>query len=273
MFRRVRPEFDGLYRAMNASSALVSASLPSALANVANIDHAILDSSSGSVRRVWAPFGRCTGGCLLHHLVNLLERETLCLWDEEVGPHEGGCAETAPDEEDGRLQVSLVLVDHVRGDNGNDGVPQPVGGSGQTNTTGSDGKWEDFTDENPCTWTPCRGKEEDEDGNESDLSIDSRDVVCNRFTSSVEVSMVEANRDANDGHQELTDQHAESAVDENSATSELLNSVEGDGCRANVDQVEDEGDQEGVVDSTRGLQEWGRVVEDEVHTSPLLHHL
>ena len=82
----------------------------------------------------------------------------------------------------------------------------------------------------PCTWTPCRGKEEDEDGNESDLSIDSRDVVCNRFTGSVEVSMVEANCDTNDGHQELTDQHAESAVDENGATSEFLNSVERDGC-------------------------------------------
>ena len=47
------------------------------------------------------PFGGGTGGSLLHHLVHLLQRKPLGLWDEEVGVNEGRCAQATPDEEDG----------------------------------------------------------------------------------------------------------------------------------------------------------------------------
>ena len=85
--------------------------------------------------------------------------------------------------------------------------------------------------------------------------------------------MVEANRDTDDGDKELADQHAERTPDEQWSTAELLDGVEGDGGGAHVDECEDEGDQEGVADGTSRLEEGSRVVENEVDTSPLLHHL
>jgi len=57
------------------------------------------------------PLGTRTGGGLLHHLVDLLERKTLGLGDEEVSVDKGGRAESAPHEEDGGLEVALVGVD------------------------------------------------------------------------------------------------------------------------------------------------------------------
>jgi len=76
-----------------------------------------------------------------------------------------------------------------------------------------------------------------------------------------------------DGGDELADQHAESTPDEEGTTTELLNGVEGDGGRADVDEGGDEGNQEGVRDRSEVLEEGGTEVEDEVDTSPLLHHL
>ena len=84
---------------------------------------------------------------------------------------------------------------------------------------------------------------------------------------------VEADSNADDGDEELANHHGTSAIDEERATTELLHGVEGDGSRADIDECKDQGDQECVADGARGLQEGSRVVEDEVDTSPLLHHL
>lgn len=70
--------------------------------------------------------------------------------------------------------------------------------------------WKRLTDHDPGTWTPCGGKEEDVNGDEGDLGIDSRDVVCNVGTSGVEVGFVEADGDTNDGNQELAKEHTKS---------------------------------------------------------------
>lgn len=69
---------------------------------------------------VGLPLGRSARGGLLHHLVDLLEGETLGLGDEEVGVDECAGAESTPDEEDLGAQVALVRVDHVGGDDGDD---------------------------------------------------------------------------------------------------------------------------------------------------------
>lgn len=90
--------------------------------------------SGASKSGIGLPLGRVSGVGLLHHLVNLLQSKTLGLGDEEVGVDESAETQTAPDEEDGRLHVTLGLTDHVRGDDGDDGIPQPVGSSRQTNT-------------------------------------------------------------------------------------------------------------------------------------------
>lgn len=80
---------------------------------------AVLGSEGGG----WDPLGGGARGSFFHHLVDLLERKTLGLWHQEVGVDEGTGAETAPDEEDGRAEVALVLADHVRGDDSNDLKP------------------------------------------------------------------------------------------------------------------------------------------------------
>jgi len=61
---------------------------------------------------------------------------------------------TSPNEEDRRSEVTLIRTDHVRSDDRDDGVPEPVGGGGESDTTGSDGD--------------LRKEETDKSGNSSD---------------------------------------------------------------------------------------------------------
>lgn len=174
------------------------------------------------------PPGGLAGSGLLEHTVDLLESEALGLGYEEVRVDERASAETTPDEEDGRPEVALVWADHVRGDDGDDGVPQPVGGGGQSDTTGTDRKGEDFSDKDPSTWSPGGSKEEDEDGDECDLSVDCGDVDCDGLTGSVGCELVETNGDTDDGDEELADEHAESTKDQERTTTEPLDGPEGD---------------------------------------------
>lgn len=175
---------------------------------------------------VWDPLARSSWGRLLHYSVNLLERKSLGLGNQEEGVDESAGAETTPDEEDGRSEVTLGCTNHVRGDDRDDGVPEPVGGGGETNTTRSDREREDLTDHNPGSWALGGGEEEDEDGDEGNLGVDGRDVVGDRVTGSVEVGVVESDGDTNDGNEELADQHAQGTPDEERTTSKPLNGVE-----------------------------------------------
>ena len=51
-------------------------------------------------------------------------------------------------------EVALVLSSHVRSDDSNDGVPEPVRGGGEGNATGTDGEREDLANDDPSTRTP-----------------------------------------------------------------------------------------------------------------------
>ena len=240
------------------------------------------------------PGSRSAGGSLLHHLVDLLESKTLGLWHEEVSVDERSRAQATPHEEDGRAEVALVLADHVRSNNRNDGVPEPVGCSRKGNTTRADRQREHLANDDPSTGTPSACKEEDEDGDEGDLGVDGRDVVGTSYSLTSDndaVGVVESNGDTDDGNKELeivrmcmrarerryfaylADEHTECSPNQKWATTKLLNGVEGNGSGADVHEGENQGDEESVADGTGGLQEWGRVVEDEVDTGPLLHHL
>ena len=110
------------------------------------------------------------------------------------------------------------------------GIPEPVGGGGKTHTAGADRQRENLANNDPRSWAPCAREEEDEDGNEGDLSVDRRDVVGSAVAGSVQVGFVEAGGDTDDCHEELTDQHAKGTPEEKRTTAELLNSVEGDRC-------------------------------------------
>jgi len=51
---------------------------------------------------------------LLKHLVDLLERKTLGLGDQEVSVDASAGAESSPDEEDLGAEVTLIRVHHIR---------------------------------------------------------------------------------------------------------------------------------------------------------------
>jgi hypothetical protein len=221
---------------------------------------------------VRSPLGRGSGSGLLHHLVNLLERQTLGLGNEEVSVDEGAGAKTTPDEEDGGLEVTSALANHVGGDDSNDGVPEPVGGGGQTNTTRSDGDGEDLANDDPGTRTPGGSEPEDEDGDEGNLGVDSADVVGESGIrvglGRSGVSVVETDSNTNDSNDELADKHTEGTDEKDTAATESLNGPERQRSGEDVDEGEDERDEESVGDGTGGLEEGSRVVEDEVDTSP-----
>lgn len=62
------------------------------------------------------PLGGGAWGGLLEHLVDLLERQTLCLRDEKPGEEDAGGAGGAPNEKDLGLEVALFGIYHVGGD-------------------------------------------------------------------------------------------------------------------------------------------------------------
>lgn len=63
---------------------------------------------------------------LLKHLINLFKTQAFGLVDTEVSEEEGKTASTSPNEEDFDAQVALVCVYDVRGDEGDDEVPEPI---------------------------------------------------------------------------------------------------------------------------------------------------
>lgn len=93
------------------------------------------------------------------------------------------------------------------------------------------------------------------------MSVDSSDVVGDSVSGGVKGGFVESNGNTDDGDEELADEHPESSVDEERATTESLDSVEGDRGGADVDDGEDHGDEERVGDSTSRSEERSRVVE------------
>lgn len=113
------------------------------------------------------PIATGRGSSFLEHLIDLFQSKALGLGDEEIGEQQAKEKSTAPDEEDLDLEISFVFVDHVWGDSSDDTVPDPVGGSRESNTLGSNRKRVDLTNDNPSRRTPGNRKggnvETDED--------------------------------------------------------------------------------------------------------------
>lgn len=130
----------------------------------------------------------------------------------------------------------------------NDEVPEPVGGGGKGDTLSTDREREDLADNDPSSGTPGGGETGDVDAHKNDEA--SRGGLGTLL------------RGTNDSDDELAHQHDGGTPDEDSATAETLNHPEGSRGGDNVDEVGDEGDQEGVI-NTNGLEEGGTVVEDE----------
>lgn len=156
-----------------------------------------------------------------------------------------------------------LVGNKVRGDDGDDTVPEPVGCGGNTNTTGTDGEREDLANDDPGGRAPSHRERGNVQADEGDHSLNSGGVVAGSLASC----------GSNDTNDELHDDHGGGTEDKKLTATELLNDVERDGSRQDVDKGGDEGDQEGVADRAELLEENGTEVEDEVDTGQLLHHL
>jgi len=92
-----------------------------------------------SKRGVWIPPRTSARGALEEHGVDLLKRQAFGFRNEEVGENDAGSAGASPDKEHIGAHVAILFVDHVGGDLGDDEVPEPVGGGGQSDTFCADG--------------------------------------------------------------------------------------------------------------------------------------
>ena len=69
------------------------------------------------------PLGAGPGASLFQHSVDLFQSETLCLRNDEVGEQKAEEKGATPYEENLRLEVSIVHVNEVGCDDGDDAVP------------------------------------------------------------------------------------------------------------------------------------------------------
>lgn len=165
----------------------------------------------GGVGGVGHPLGGSSGCGLLQHAVDLFQGKSLGFGDQEVGVDEADGAETAPDVEDLGAQVAFVLVHHVRGDDGDDAVPQPVAGGREGDTTSTHGQRVDFADDNPSSRTPRASKEEDVDADKGNHTLDGG---------------IRARDRADNSNDELADNHSQSAPDEQRSAANPLHRPE-----------------------------------------------
>jgi len=180
------------------------------------------------------------------------------LRDAEIGEQEAPSTGNSPDEEhlDFETSGAGLFVNQVGGGETKNEVPEPVGGDGEGHGFGTDVEWIDLTADDPSDGAPCGGEEGDVDADESDQNLLSRDVGGR-------------DRDANDGDQELANAHAEGADQEQPSAAEPFDTPHAWESREHVDDVDGDGDQEGVGNAGL-LEEHGTIVDDEVDTGELL---
>ena len=78
---------------------------------------------------------------------------------------------------------------------------------------------------------------------------------------------------ANDTDDKLHNDHPSGAGNQQLATTESLHGVERDGCRADVDEGSDQGNEEWVADRAQTGEEYCSEIEDEINSRQLLHGL
>ena len=107
-----------------------------------------------------------------------------------------------------------ICICRERGTGATYTIPQPIGSSGESNTASTDWKRERLANDDPSTWTPSGGEEENVDANKGYFCFDGLGVASIHSTS--------------DGDDEFAHKHAKSAPNEQRAATKSLNSVEGD---------------------------------------------
>lgn len=205
---------------------------------------------------------RRDGSGLGVELVDLLEGKETGLVDEEVGEDGTTSAGTGPDEEDLGAETSVAgtLLDQVRGGEADGEVPEPVGGSAERESLGTDGKREDLTADDPSSGTPGGSETSDVDADEGDEGLAGSRVGLGGSCS-------------DNGDDKLTGAHPDGTPDEESSSTESLHTPHtGEGAE-DIDNVVDDREDEGVGVGESVLGEGCTEVEDEVNTGELLEGL
>jgi len=199
---------------------------------------------------------RLDGGGVLVEDIDLFEGETLGLWDAEVGEDEASDTSGSPDEEHFRSEVTKLGVDNVGGCVSDTEIPEPVGGGRHGHGLCADGEGEDFGCDDPCDGTPGGGEKGNVDADECD-----EDFLAGLVG--------DGDGYSDDGDQVLAYQHTGCSDEEETATSDVVDCPKGGDGHYYVDDVGDDGDDEGVGEARVG-EEGSSVVEDEVDTERVL---
>ena len=139
--------------------------------NVPPLLPALLDIAPRQLRderRLGHPLLRLPRTDLLHHLVDLFQRQPFHLGHQEIRKQHAENTQAAPDEEDLGAEVSgaLGVAHHVGRHDGDDAVPEPVAGCRNADTSGADRQRETLADDDPPRRPPGRGEEEDVEADE-----------------------------------------------------------------------------------------------------------
>lgn len=159
------------------------------------------------------------------HGVDLLERAVLGLDDEEedeAGEEQAGAAE------DETVPVADVVGDEG-GEEGDEEVPQPVGGSGESHAGRAVASGVQLGDDGPDKRSPGGGEGDDEQAGEDD-----EDVAGGGAASLLEHELTD------EGVDQEADNGPESTDDESGAASTLLNDPETTESTEDVDGAEDD---------------------------------
>lgn len=192
-------------------------------------------------------------------LIYLLKGEALGLIDQ--GPHETDAdqAEGRPNEEDLRLEVGVLRVDHVRCGVRDGPVEQPIAGGRHGEALGADLEREELACHDPGDRAPRAGEEIDVKADKRDGSTLSGEILGTRYG-------------ADDGDDVLADTHSNGTQKEQVAAAKLLDEVQAWEGRDDVDSVGDDLDDKRVLEAG-ALEVLGAIVEDEIDTSELLQPL
>ena len=186
--------------------------------------------------------GRARGGVLVEE-VDLLEGQPASLGDAEVREDDAAEARRAPDEEHLRLEVRVPGsgVDHVRRREADGPVPQPVRRGGEGHAFRARVEREDLAGDDPGDGSPggreCSNVDTDK-GNETLLTG----------------LVLDGDGDTDDSDEELAHAHPSGTPDEESTTTELLNTPHAGDGHEDVDDRGGDGDEESVRDA-RVLEE------------------
>ena len=180
------------------------------------------------IRRMRDPSRRRPRRRLLHHPIYLLQAQPLGLGDAKVGEQQTQTTRAAPDEEDLRLQIALILVHHVGSNDTDNAVPEPITRRRERHALGADWQGEQLADDDPCGRAPGRGERENVDADEGD-----EDFACRARA---------GGGGADYADDEFADEHQQCAVDEKGAAAEALDGVKGEGRGADIDDIGYDGD-------------------------------